>query len=135
GGDTDLEVVDAEVGRKRLADVLLQLTTNRFFQFDHFAGDGAAHVAAGGQYRPVRVEDVHLVHRHSRDGGGNEMADRLCGGKVAVRFGSYDDRCRGRLAAAAERSAIRHNDMDAGGLDALHALNGARDLALERANA
>jgi len=62
------------------------------------------------------------------------VADCLGGGEITARLGANDDGGGGLLARTAEGAAVGQHDVDAGGLDALHALDGAGDLAFERAD-
>ena len=63
------------------------------------------------------------------------MADRTRGARFGGTIRSQHDRCGRRQLLAPERSARRHDDVDACGLDALEHLDGAGDFAFERANA
>ena len=76
-GDADLEVVEAEIGRQRLADVVLQL-------LGRWSSPGSASWPAWRwRYRRRRqgwcrrCSDRHLVDGHARDRGGDQMADGL----------------------------------------------------------
>ena len=62
------------------------------------------------------------------------MTDRPRRGKIARVLGADHDRCRWRLPVPAEGAGIRQHDVHPRRLDALHGLDGPRNLALERAH-
>ena len=92
-------------------------------------------VAAGGQHGAVGVEHGDLVDREPGHGGGDEMADgRRQGRSPAVSVRTMTD-AEGVWRSAPEGAGVGQHDVDAGGLDALHGLDGAGELAFQGAHA
>src|SRR5581483_6392620 len=101
-GDADLEIVEPQIGRERLGDVVLQLAADGLLERDHLGRRGARRVAAGSQDRAVGAQERHLIDGHAGHGGRHEVANGRSGGEVVGRFGADDDRRRRRLAIAPE---------------------------------
>ena len=134
-GDRGLEVVQAEIRREFLADVVLDILGDGFLERQHLARRRLLGVAAGRQQRAVGVEHGDLVERHPGHRGGDEVADRLAGARIGDRV-RPDQHGRGRrLPRPAERALVGQHDVDARGADAVHQLDRPRELALRGAHA
>ena len=131
-GFLHLEIADAEIGRERAADVVLHLAAHRLFQRRHLAGGRRAGVVAREQHRALGADHGDAVGLHAGNGRGDELTDGLSAGHVVGGLGAHHHGGRGRLLVAAERAAVGQDEVDAGGAHALHALDGAGDLALQR---
>jgi len=135
GRDGRAEVVHAEERRKRLVDVGFDLALHRLDDAEITTDGAVAAVLARSEHLAGGIEHGDVVGVETGNGRGDEVANR-CGG-LAASLASGADHHRGRrfLRAAAEIADIGHDDMDAGGVDAVDRLDGAADLAFQGAHA
>ncbi len=130
-----MEVVETEIGRQALAHPVLDLVADRFLKANQPRRHRGVAVAAGGEKRPVGIEDGHLVRGHSRDRRGDQVSDRLRKVGGVRRFGADHDRRGRRLRGPTEGAVVGDDDVHARCFDSVDRLYRAGDLAFERADA
>ena len=133
--DADLEIAQAEVRRERAANIVLDIVGDAFFERQHLVRPGIAAIRAGSEQLPVDIEHGDLIHRHRGQRRRDQMAHRLRDQGIVSPLGAQHHRGGRRLLGAAKRAFVRHHQMDARRLHAAHGLDGARQLALQRAHA
>ena len=131
--DADLEIIDAEIGRQRLADVLLTIAPTIFCRLAILVGAAVASSSSASSKVPSASSTVTL----SRVIPGMAAVTR-CRIDCAVRASSAPSLrsttdAEGGCWVARERATHGQHDVNPCRLHALHQLDGARDLAFKRA--
>jgi hypothetical protein len=132
--DADFEIADAEIRRKGTPNGILDLGADRLFQGGKLARRDIVGVVSRQEQGALRVHHGDLLDLHPGNRGRDQMADGLSGGAVVGRACLDDHGGRGSLLLPAERPSVRKDEVHAGGLDAVHALDGSCELALQCAN-
>ncbi len=135
GLDAGAEIVRAEIGGERAADIVLDLRLDGALDAERAADAGVVRVVAGGKQGAAGIEHGDVLGVEAGHCGGDQVADRG-GGAGGVHLGGADDHGGGRLLrVATEVGAFRHDDVDARSADAGYRLDGAGDLAFQRTHA
>jgi hypothetical protein len=106
GGDADLEVSQAQIGRPRLGHGLANLACDVLFESEQVVGRVFDRVRPAREQLPIDVEHGHFVDRHIGDGGRHQMPDRLAGGAIVGAVRAEGGR-RKEAAARVEKSLRR----------------------------